>query len=499
MTKKYILALDQGTSSSRTVIFDLSGKPLAQVSMEFKQIYPFPGWVEHDPAEIWDSQLYSLKEVLRRLSVAPGDIIAAGITNQRETTILWDRETGRPVYNAIVWQCRRTADICDMLRETGYESMIRERTGLLIDAYFSATKIKWILDNVEGARKRAENGELCFGTVDTWLAYNLTGGKAHLTDYSNASRTMLYNIKKKCWDEEILRVLDIPASLMPEVRSSSGNFGDIDAGWTGKEIPISGIAGDQQASLFGQGCFEAGMAKNTYGTGCFLLMNTGSDARQSGNGLLTTLACGAAEKVDYVIEGSVFIAGAAIQWLRDEMHMISDVSESEKIAQEIPDNAGVYFVPAFVGLGAPHWDMHARGTIVGLTRGSGRAHIVRAAIESVAYQVKDVVIAMEEETGIKLKELRVDGGAVANSFLMQFQADILGVPVVLSTVAETTALGAAYLAGLANGVWRDINEISLCRREGKRYLPGMDKETVDRLDAGWRKAVATAKGWANMS
>lgn len=492
----FILSLDQGTTSSRSILFDRGGTPVTQVSREFRQIYPKPGWVEHDPVEIWESQLFTLREVIVKAAISPKEIAAIGITNQRETTIVWDKETGEPVCNAIVWQCRRTAGICDELKEKGYESLFREKTGLVLDAYFSGTKVKWILNNVKGAREKAENGELYFGTVDSWLIYNLTGGKVHLTDYSNASRTLLYNIKDRSWDEDILEILGIPASMLPEVKPSSDTLAIVSNKIIGHEIPISGMAGDQQAALFGQGCFARGMAKNTYGTGCFLLMNTGEEEIQSGKGLLTTLAWGVDGQVDYALEGSVFIAGAAIQWLRDEMKLISDASESEEVALEVDDTDGVYFVPAFVGLGAPYWDMYARGAIVGLTRGTGRAHIVRAALESIAYQVKDLIEAMEADSGIELRELRVDGGAVGNSFLMQFQADILGVPVVVSKVSETTALGAAYLAGLAVGFWKDLEEIKEQWREGRRFLPRMDQGEARCRYAGWKRAVERAKGWA---
>jgi len=493
--KKYLIALDQGTTSSRTILFNEEGKPLEQVSKEFRQIYPRPGWVEHDPLEIWESQLSTLKEVLKRSAAPLHDIAAIGITNQRETTLVWERASGKPVYNAIVWQCRRTADICEELKEKGLEKRIREKTGLVLDAYFSGTKVKWILDNVAGVREKAERGELCFGTVDSWLIYKLTGGTVHTTDYSNASRTLLYNIREKMWDDEILSALNIPQSMLPGVKPSSGHFGDIDSDLLGSEIPITGVAGDQQAALFGQGCFDRGLAKNTYGTGCFLLINTGEEYVSSEEGLLTTLAWGINGKVEYALEGSIFIAGAAIQWLRDEMKLINDASESEEIARSIDDSGGVYFVPAFAGLGAPYWDMYARGTIVGLTRGTGRAHMVRAALEAIAFQVKDLVGAIEADSGIKMKELRVDGGAVVNSFLMQFQADILGVPVVVSKVTETTALGAAYLAGLAVGFWESMEQISSHWQEGARYVPAMDKGEADCLYAGWKRAVERAKGW----
>lgn len=494
--EKYILALDQGTTSSRSMLFDCSGNPVAQVSREFRQIYPRPGWVEHDPLEIWESQLSTLKDVVNSAGASAGDIAALGITNQRETTIVWDRSSGEPVYNAIVWQCRRTAPICEELKEKGLEEVIRDKTGLVIDAYFSGTKIKWILDNVEGARERAGKGELCFGTVDSWLIFKLTAGRSHVTDISNASRTMLFNIREKSWDTGILDILGIPECMLPEVRPSSGLLGELDESILGRAIPIAGAAGDQQAALFGQGCFEKGLAKNTYGTGSFLLMNTGSEAVVSKEGLLTTVAWGIDGRTDYALEGSVFITGAAVQWLRDEMKLINSAAETEAIAASIDDSGGVYFVPAFAGLGAPYWDMYARGTIVGLTRGTGRDHIVRATLEAIAFQVKDLIAAIEADSGIKLKELRVDGGAVGNAFLMQFQADMLGVPVVVSRVAETTALGAAYLAGLAVGFWKDQDEISTHWQEGVRYEPLMEKGKADCLYAGWKRAVERAKGWA---
>ena len=493
---KFILALDQGTTSSRSILFDRGGNPVAQVSREFRQIYPKPGWVEHDPLEIWESQLYTAKEVIKKASISPEQIEAVGITNQRETTVVWERNSGRPVYNAIVWQCRRTADICDDLKRKGMEPLFRQSTGLVIDAYFSGTKVKWILDNVPGARKRAIHGELCFGTIDSWLIYNLTGGAVHTTDYSNASRTMFYNIRKKCWDEEILKVLDIPDLILPEVRPSSGYSGSLKKELLGADIPIAGIAGDQQAALFGQGCFKAGMAKNTYGTGCFLLMNTGEKNISSEKGLLTTLAWGVGDRVDYALEGSVFIAGAAVQWLRDEMELISNAAESEVLAAGVEDTGGVYFVPAFVGLGAPYWDMYARGTITGITRGTGKAHIVRATLEAIAFQTRDVISSMEADSEIKIKELRVDGGAVVNAFLMQFQSDILGIPVVVSKVNETTALGAAYLAGLSVGFWKDMDEVSSHWQEGRRYGPLMKRDEADCHYEGWLKAVERSRGWA---
>ncbi len=446
------MALDQGTTSSRAIIFNHEGEIVQVAQKEFTQYYPKPGWVEHDPMEIWGTQSGVLREVLETAGIRPQEIAAIGITNQRETTVVWDKNTGRPIYNAIVWQCRRTANICDELKAKGLEDYIRENTGLVIDAYFSGTKIKWILDNIEGAREKAEKGDLLFGNIDTWLIWNLTrGGRVHVTDYSNASRTMIYNIKELKWDEKLLEELDIPAAMLPEVRLSSEVYGGVTDSKTlgGAEIPIAGIAGDQQAALFGQACFQPGMAKNTYGTGCFMLMNTGEEAVTSKNGLLTTIAWGVDGKVEYALEGSIFVAGAVIQWLRDELHLITHAKDSEYFASQEEDNNGVYLVPAFVGLGAPYWDMYARGTIVGLTRGANSNHIIRAALESIAYQTRDVLEAMQEDSGIALQELRVDGGAVANNFLMQFQSDILGVPVHRPEVIETTALGAAYLAGLA--------------------------------------------------
>ena len=489
----FILALDQGTTSSRSILFDHSGNPVAQASREFKQIYPQPGWVEHDPLEIWQSQLDTAREVIEQASISAAQIAAIGITNQRETTILWDRKTGKPVYNAIVWQCRRTAEICEKLKQRGLEPLFQQKTGLIIDAYFSATKIKWLLDEVPNLRDRANNGEICFGTVDSWLIYNLTDGSTHATDYSNVSRTQLFNIHDKKWDREILELLEIPESMLPQVRQSSTLFGKLAPRILGAPIPISGVAGDQQAALFGQGCFDKGTVKNTYGTGCFLVMNTADKAITSNNGLLTSLAWGVGEKVDYALEGSVFIAGAAIQWLRDEMQLISTAAESEQIANQIEDTEGVYFVPSFTGLGAPYWDMYARGTISGLTRGTGRAHIVRAALEAIAFQTRDVLMAMESDSGIRISQLKVDGGAVSNGFLMQFQADILGIPVVVCEVSETTALGTAYLAGLASGFWKDLTEISSHWKAGKTYQPAMDSEEATARYKGWKIAVERSR------
>jgi glycerol kinase len=494
MTQKYVLALDQGTTSSRAILFDAAGRGMGVAQQEIRQIYPRPGWVEHDPMEIWGTQSGVAREVLEKLGVAPAEVAAIGITNQRETTIVWDRATGRPVHNAIVWQCRRTADICDQLKDLA--PMVRERTGLVLDAYFSGTKIKWILDHVDGARERARGGELLFGTVDTWLIWNLTRGRVHATDCSNASRTMLFNIHDLCWDQDLLKALDIPEAMLPEVRPSSGLFGRTDPGtFGGAGIPIAGDAGDQQAALFGQACFTEGMAKNTYGTGCFMLMNTGPRPVPSARGLLTTIAWGVDGRVDYALEGSIFVAGAAVQWLRDEMKLIESAAQSETLALSVPDTQGVYVVPAFVGLGAPHWDMRARGAIVGLTRGSGRAHVVRATLESIAYQVCDVIQAMEDDSGIRLRALKVDGGAVANQFLMQFQADLLDVPVSRPAAAETTALGAAFLAGLAVGFWQDRAQIAAAWQLDCTFQPAMDPGRRAALLAGWRRAVQRALGW----
>ena len=496
MATQYVLALDQGTTSSRAILFDRSGRGVGVAQKEFTQIYPNPGWVEHDPMEIWGTQSGVAREVLEKTGVNPQDVAAIGITNQRETTIVWDKATGRPVHNAIVWQCRRTAGLCEELKARGLEPAIREKTGLVLDAYFSATKVKWILDHVEGARERAARGDLLFGNVDTWLIWNLTRGRVHATDPSNASRTMLYNIRDLRWDEDILAALDIPARMLPEVRPSSGVLGRTDPRtFGGAEIPIAGDAGDQQAALFGQACFQEGMAKNTYGTGCFMLMNTGAKRVASTRGLLTTIAWGIDGKVDYALEGSIFMGGAAVQWLRDEMRMITTAAETEALATAVPDSLGVYVVPGFVGLGAPHWDMRARGTIVGLTRGSGRNHVVRATLEAIAYQVRDVLQAMEDDSAIRLKALKVDGGAVANNFLMQYQADLLGVPVDRPRVTETTALGAAFLAGLAVGFWKDRAEIASTWNLDRTFLPAMDPDRREAAYAGWKRAVQRALAW----
>ena len=491
---KYVMALDQGTTSSRAIIFDEHQNIVNMAQKEFTQHYPKAGWVEHDPLEIYASQYGVLVEVLARSGMEAGEISAIGITNQRETTIVWDKNTGRPVYNAIVWQCRRTSDFCTNLVERGYADEIRAKTGLLIDAYFSATKIKWILDNVEGARERAERGELLFGTVDTWLIWKLTGGAAHVTDVTNASRTMLFNIHTLEWDKDICALLDISMCMLPKVCDSSMVYGAARIG--GAEIPIAGAAGDQQAALFGQTCFARGDVKNTYGTGCFMLMNTGDTPVESKNGLLTTVAVGLNGKATYALEGSVFVGGAVIQWLRDELKLINESADSEYFANKVKDSAGVYVVPAFTGLGAPYWDMYARGAILGLTRGAGRNHIIRAALEGIAYQTLDVLKAMQADSGVQFKELKVDGGASANNLLMQFQADIAGVTVRRPMIRETTALGAAYLAGLATGVWRDLNDIKGQWTLDKLYEPQMEAARARELVDGWHKAVERARGWA---
>ena len=497
MNKKYIVALDQGTTSSRAVIFDSEQKIVGVAQKEFKQIYPKEGWVEHDPMEIWASQSGVLAEVIAKEGISQHDIIGIGITNQRETTIVWDKNTGKPVYNAIVWQCRRTAQICDELRKKeGLVEYIKENTGLVLDAYFSGTKIKWILDNVEGAREKAEKGELLFGTVDTWLIWKLTNGKVHATDYTNASRTMIYNIKNLEWDEKLLKELGIPKSMLPEVKDSSGTFGYANLGGKGgHRVPICGVAGDQQSALFGQACFEKGEAKNTYGTGCFLLMNTGEEMVQSKNGLVTTIAIGLDGKVQYALEGSIFVGGAVVQWLRDELRLVGESKDTEYFARKVKDNGGVYVVPAFVGLGAPYWDMYARGAILGLTRGANKNHIIRAALESIAYQTRDVLEAMQEDSGIELNGLKVDGGATANNFLMEFQSDILGKTVRRPTVLETTALGAAYLAGLAVGVWETKEEIKNSWILDREFSPTMEEGLREEKYAKWKKAVERSRAW----
>lgn len=495
--QKYILSLDQGTTSSRAILFDRNGKIIKTAQKEFTQIYPRAGWVEHDPMEIWGTQSGVAREVLESVGIKPSEIAAIGITNQRETTIVWDKRTGKPIYNAIVWQCRRTADICERLIDEGHEEMIREATGLVIDAYFSGTKLKWILDNVPDARQEAENGNLLFGNVDTWLIWNLTRGEVHATDYSNASRTLLYNIDTLTWDSRILSLLDIPEKMLPKVCPTSSVFGHTDVQtFGGARIPIASAVGDQQAALFGQTCFLPGSAKNTYGTGCFLLMNTGEKRVPSKNGLITTIAWGIDGKVNYALEGSIFIAGAAIQWLRDEMQLISSASESEYYANKVEDTNGAYFVPAFAGLGAPYWDMYARGALVGLTRGVNKNHVIRATLESLAYQTRDVLEAMEEDSGLSLRRLKVDGGATANNFLLQFQADILGTSVVRPEITETTALGAAYLAGLAVGFWKDLDTIKTQFGTEREFFPSFEIERKDTLYRGWKRAVEKARKWA---
>ncbi|MGI1805254.1 glycerol kinase GlpK [Exiguobacterium sp. TDN 0502] len=490
MENKYILALDQGTTSSRAIIFDHDGKIVNSAQREFKQYFPQPGWVEHDANEIWGSILAVMSEALGTADIKPDQIAGIGITNQRETTVVWNKETGKPVYHALVWQSRQTSGICDDLKEQGLNQKFRDKTGLLIDAYFSGTKVKWILDNVEGAREQAEKGELLFGTIDTWLVWKLSGGKTHITDYTNASRTLMYNIYEQKWDEELLDILGVPASMLPEVRQSSEVYDKtVPYHFFGYEVPIAGIAGDQQAALFGQTCFEAGEGKNTYGTGCFMLMNTGEKAVSSDNGLLTTIAWGVDGKVEYALEGSIFVAGSAIQWLRDGLRMLKHAKDSEGYAAKVDSTDGVYVVPAFVGLGAPYWDSDVRGAIFGLTRGTDKEHFVRATLESLAYQTRDVLTAMEQDSGIELKTLRVDGGAVANNFLMQFQSDILGVPVDRPEINETTALGAAYLAGLAVGYWKDKAEIKQQWKLDHQFKPEMKEDDREQRYAGWQKAV----------
>lgn len=494
--KKYVIALDQGTTSSRTIIFDKEQNIVGVAQKEFTQIYPKQGWVEHNPMEIWSSQYGVLNEAMAQAGIRADEVAAIGITNQRETTVVWDKNTGVPVYNAIVWQCRRTSNICDELRaKEGMADYVRENTGLQIDAYFSGTKIKWILDNVEGAREKAEAGDLLFGTVDTWLLWKLTEGRVHATDYTNASRTMVYNIKELKWDEKLLAELNIPVSMLPEVKKSSEVYGETNI--NGVMVPISGIAGDQQAALYGQTCFLPGEAKNTYGTGCFLLVNIGEEMKLSKNGLVTTIAATSHDKVQYALEGSIFVGGAVIQWIRDELKLIYDSKDSEYFATKVKDNAGVYVVPAFVGLGAPHWDQYARGAILGLTRGANRYHIIRAALEAIAYQTKDVLVAMEKDAGIELQNLKVDGGASVNNFLMQFQADILDRSVLRPVIAETTALGAAYLAGLAVGFWANEDEVKTKWAVAGEYNPNMAGEDRDALYAGWQKAVGRALDWEN--
>ena len=493
---KYVMALDAGTTSNRCILFNEKGEVCSVAQREFTQYFPKPGWVEHNADEIWASQLGVAVEAMGKIGASASDISAIGITNQRETAIVWDKRSGEPIYNAIVWQCRRTSEYCDALKEKGFTESYRRKTGLVIDAYFSGTKIKWILDNVPGAREKAEHGELLFGTVETWLIWKLTKGRVHVTDYSNASRTMLFNINTLEWDEDILRELEIPRSMLPEVKPSSCIYGYTDSAYFGGEIPIGGAAGDQQAALFGQTCFEPGEAKNTYGTGCFLLMNTGEKPVFSENGLVTTIAWGLDGKVTYALEGSIFVAGAAIQWLRDEMHLIESAKDSERMAQMVEDTNGCYVVPAFTGLGAPYWDQYARGTIVGITRGVNKYHVIRATLESLAYQVNDVLEAMKTDAGIRLSALKVDGGASANNFLMQTQADIIGAPVHRPKCVETTAMGAAYLAGLSVGYWKNKEDVKENWISDQMFKPLIEEEIRSKKVKGWKKAVKYAYGWA---
>jgi glycerol kinase len=496
MSQEYVLALDQGTTSSRAILFDREGHPAAIAQQEFEQLYPQPGWVEHRPNDIWYSQLNAAERVLLESKVKADQIAAIGITNQRETTIIWNRETGEPIHNAIVWQCRRTAEACDRLRSDGLAPLFQQRTGLVLDAYFSGTKVQWLLDNVPGARELAEKGKLAFGTVDSWLIWKLTGGRIHTTDPSNASRTLLYNIERGEWDVTLLNALNVPRELLPHVTPSSAMLGETDPSLFGRAIPIAGNAGDQQAALFGQACTTPGMAKNTYGTGCFMLLNTGQEMVRSQNNLLTTIAWQLGdEPLEYALEGSVFIAGAAIQWLRDGLKIIDSAADTEEMAMKVADNGGVYFVPAFVGLGAPQWDAYARGTLVGMTRGTTREHIARAALEAIAYQTADVLNAMRSDSGIDLSELRVDGGAARNDFLMQFQADVLGIPVVRPANTETTAAGAAYLAGLATGFWKDVEAIGEAWRRERVFVPRMQADERRRLLTDWSRAIERASNW----
>jgi len=496
MAQQYILALDQGTTSSRAILFDREGRAVKTAQQEFEQLYPQPGWVEHRPEDIWSSQLNAVHVLLRESGIETDQIKAIGITNQRETTIIWNRETGEPIHNAIVWQCRRTAEDCDRMRQEGLAAMFQERTGLVLDAYFSGTKVRWLLDKVPGARELAQQGRLAFGTVDSWLIWKLTGGRVHATDVSNASRTLMFNIERGEWDDELLAALDVPRSVLPHVAPSSALIGETDPALFGSAIPIAGIAGDQQAALFGQVCTTPGMSKNTYGTGCFMLLNTGEELVRSKSNLLTTVGWKIGDgPLEYALEGSVFIAGAAIQWLRDGLRIIGTAAETEALATSVEDNGGVYFVPAFVGLGAPHWDAYARGTIVGLTRGSTREHIARAALESIAYQTSDVLRCMRDDSGIDLTELRVDGGAARNDFLMQFQADILGIPVVRPVNTETTAAGAAFLAGLAVGFWPSVDDLAEMWQRERTFEPNMSKSDRERLLSDWTRAVERSRNW----
>lgn len=496
MTARYVMAFDAGTTSSRAILFDHGGDIVAVAQQEFPQIYPQPGWVEHDPMDIWATQSGVARQVIEKAGVKPAEIAAIGITNQRETTIIWDRVTGKPIMNAIVWQDRRTAGICDAMKERGLEEYVRKTTGLVIDAYFSGTKVKWMLDNVPGARERARKGELLMGTVDTWLIWKLTGGAVHVTDYSNAARTLLFNIQDLCWDEGMLKELDIPAAMLPEVRPSSTVYGHTEEKtFGGARIPVAAAVGDQQGALFGQACFDEGMAKNTYGTGSFVLMNTGSHRIESSTGLLTTIAWGVDGAVQYALEGAIFVTGAAVQWLRDELKVVADAADTNYFASKVADTNGVYMVPAFVGLGAPYWDQYARGAIVGLTRGANRDHIIRATLESIAYQTRDVLECMEKDSGITGTELKVDGGASKNDFLMQFQADVIGVPVLRPRIIETTARGSAFLAGLATGFWKDRDDLVTAFDLDRRFDPTIGREEGNRLYRGWKKAVTRALDW----
>lgn len=496
MDKHYILAIDQGTTSSRAIVFDRAGQVVSMAQREFGQIFPQPGWVEHNPREILTSVLVTVTEAINNAQIDPSQVAGIGITNQRETTVVWDKASGQPIHNAIVWQSRQTKDICDRLKADGYEPLVRERTGLLIDAYFSGTKVKWILDHVEGARDRAERGELLFGTIDTWLIWNLTGGKVHITDYTNASRTLMYDIHARRWDPDLLKMLDVPEAMLPQVRACSEVYGHtLPQYFFGSQVPICGVAGDQQAALFGQVCFEPGMAKNTYGTGCFMLMNTGRNAVSSRNGLLTTIAWGIDGTVEYALEGSIFVAGSVVQWLRDGLRMLGKAPDSQAYAERVRSTDGVYLVPAFVGLGAPYWRSDVRGAMFGLSRGTTKEHFIRAALESVAYQTRDVLAAMQADSGIELKQLRADGGAIGNDFVAQFQSDILNVPVLRPKVHETTALGAAYLAGLAVGFWESRQEIASQWQLEASFRPGMDDTTREALYAGWRNAVQATMGF----
>jgi len=495
--KRYILAIDQGTTGSTALLFDEQGQVVSTAYREVHPMYPHPGWVEQDPQELFQTSLSAVKEALQKADVATTQVKGVGITNQRETTIVWDSHTGEPVSNAIVWQCRRTAPLCEELKQKGMSQLIKEKTGLIVDAYFSATKIRWILDHIPQGQRRAQQGDLRFGTVDSWLIWNLTGGAIHITDYSNACRTMLFNIHTLQWDKELLAALEIPEAVLPRVMPSSQVYGETAPGILGdSQVPLGALAGDQQAALFGQACYAPGMAKNTYGTGSFVLLNTGNRPFPSQKGLVTTVAWGLADSVSYALEGSIFITGAAVQWLRDGLGLITEAAETEALARSVPDSCGVYFVPALVGLGAPHWDMYARGTIVGLTRGTGKEHLVRATLEAIAYQTRDVVEAMRAEAGLQIPLLRVDGGGTANAFLMQFQADILGIPIQRAAVAETTALGAAYLAGLAVGVWRDTSDITRQWRAAETYEPSMSTDQRETLYDGWKRAVECARSWA---